>query len=221
MNEADLCRHLDAQTGLPKAVLDGRALVSGRGDDELAAARGRGARIIAIDAFDDATLSAAGRLVWQAAAAEPVFAVGSQGVEYALTSWWRQSGLLPKAPPPPILKPEEPVLVVSGSCSEITARQISAAEVGGFLIVRVDASKGPSRFRLGCRNSAGKRGCRVWPCGRSERPGLHGPRARGPAIAAFSLRGPCWEANEDAEVVHARIGDGLGRIARTARQRLA
>jgi uncharacterized protein YgbK (DUF1537 family) len=218
MNEADLCRHLDAQTPLPKAVLDGRALLSALVDDELVAARARGARIIAIDAYDDATLSAAGRLVWQAAAAEPAFAVGSQGVEYALTAWWRQCGLLPETPPPPVLKPAEPVLVVSGSCSEITARQIAAAQAGGFLIVRVDASKA-----IAASGWAGEiaQASAAVEAGLAEGRNVLACTARGPedsAIAAFSAA--LVKCRVDAGAVHARIGDGLGRIARAARLRL-
>ena len=213
MDEADLCRHLDAQTGLAKAVVDWRTLTAGQGASAVAAARGAGARIIALDVFDAATLAATGAVIAAAAAQEPVFAVGSQGVEYALVAHWRDAGLLPPAGPLLPVRPAAPVLVVSGSCSEITARQIAAAEAAGFAVVALDARAALSEAEWA------KELERVW---REVAPQLAAGRsvvaatARGPddpAIAAFGA----WLAGGDAAPVHARIGAGLGTLVRRAR----
>jgi uncharacterized protein YgbK (DUF1537 family) len=65
--------------------------------------------------------------------------VGSSGVEYALVAYWRASGLLP---PPPQFEPVRAVdrlVVVSGSCSPNTERQIRWALDHGFTGIPVDA----------------------------------------------------------------------------------
>ncbi len=218
MKEADLCLHLDAQTDLPKAVVDWRALVTGRGHEAVTAARTGGARIIAIDCFDDATLAEAGGLLWPVPGEPPTFAVGSQGVEYALVSHWRRIGLLPDAPPLPRLTPAAPLLVASGSCSPTTSRQITEAEAGGFLVLPLDAALAvdPAAWSQALESCAAEmlaalsRGRHVLVA-----------TARGPddpAVARFAdalatsgaLPGP----------VHERIGEGLGRLVRRAREEL-
>ncbi len=216
MGEADLCRHLDAQTTLPKSVVDWRVLMAGDADAAVATARRGGARIIALDVFDDATLAETGRLIWNEALHEPVFALGSQGVEYALVAHWRSSGLLPVASPAPLLGPAEPLLVVSGSCSEVTARQIAAAEAGGFLIIPLDAARAIAvldwdaeiRRTDAAVQAALVAGRNVLVC-----------TARGPedrAIVAFNAA--VAADGTDAAAVHTRLGDGLGRIVRAARR---
>lgn len=219
MHEADLCRHLDAQTSLPKAVIDWRALLAGRALDELAQARLQGARIIALDVFDEATLAATGRIIWNKARQHdqgvPVFAVGSQGVEYALVAHWRQIGLLPAASALPEITVAAPLLVVSGSCSEITARQISTAEAGGFLIVPLDACKALHQQEWAAEIA------RLTPLvleALGQRRNVLVCTARGPEDPAI----PAFEAalsvsGAEAGVVHARIGSGLGTIVREAR----
>jgi 3-oxoisoapionate kinase len=83
--------------------------------------------------------------------AHPLFVVGSSGVEYALTQWWRQAGA-PIAPRDGFeqVGPAGPVLVVSASASALTAMQIDTALAAGFaelpLNARslVDAATGPA-----------------------------------------------------------------------------
>lgn len=218
MTEADLCRHLAAQTDLPGAVIDWRMLLSGQGQAAIDAARQGGARILALDAFDEATLAATGALIWNAGARAPLLAVGSQGVEYALVAHWRRIGLLPEAHPQPRLAPAAPLLVVSGSCSEMTARQITAAEQAGFLCLALNA-----RLALEPATWAGE----LDRCRPAVLEALAKGRhvvvqtARGPADPAIAALGEALAAGgADAGVVHARIGDGLGQILREARERL-
>ncbi|MEY4695911.1 MAG: hypothetical protein RIT14_339, partial [Pseudomonadota bacterium] len=84
MTEADLRRHLAGQTDLPQGLVDVLALTGGGTDAALAAELDRGARIVGFDVLDQATLAEAGRVIWQAAKARPLFALGSQGLEEAL-----------------------------------------------------------------------------------------------------------------------------------------
>jgi uncharacterized protein YgbK (DUF1537 family) len=134
MHEADVTRHLAAQTARPVGLVDLLALKAGPDGASLAQAD---ADIVAIDVIDEETLVAAGALVWRHAA--QMFAVGSQGLEYALVAHFRAAGLLAAAPPP-VVRPAPRVAVVSGSCSPVTADQISAAEAAGFAGIALDAT---------------------------------------------------------------------------------
>ena len=49
--------------------------------------------LLLYDVLDDERLRTAGRLIWEEAQRAPHFAVGSSGVEYALTAHWRASGV--------------------------------------------------------------------------------------------------------------------------------
>ena len=139
MAEADLRRHLAAQTEAPVGLVDLLALQSGRGEAVLAAAREAGQRAVLFDVLDTATLAEAGRVIWQAREGG-LFAVASSGLEYALVAHWRAAGMLPAAPPPPAVRgAAERLLVVSGSCSPGTAQQIEWAAAHGFATIRLDA----------------------------------------------------------------------------------
>ncbi|MCZ8183802.1 MAG: four-carbon acid sugar kinase family protein [Beijerinckiaceae bacterium] len=215
MHEADLCRHLEGQTALPSAVVDWRALMAGQGADALRAARADGARIIALDLFDEPTLERVGAILWEEARQAPLYAVGSQGIEYALVAHFRQTGRLPRAIPPASFGPAEPLLVVSGSCSETTARQIAAAGGAGFRLLLLDAARAVDP--------------EGWPAelARIEQAMLE-TLASGTSLVVATARGPADPAiarfRERLETsgvppgpVHDRIGQGLGRLVRTAR----
>lgn len=140
MDEADVRLHLSRQTNLKIDLIDLAEIKSGRTDLALAEKRAKGAKVIAIDVLDDETLVEAGRLLWSSGNS-PVFAIGSQGVEYALVAYWRQTGFIASDYTPPKLMPVEQLFCVSGSCSGINAAQINAAKKQGFLIIDLDATQ--------------------------------------------------------------------------------
>lgn len=140
MVEADVRVHLQAQTSRDIGLLTMMDLKSGMGDQRLMELQSDGAEIIAIDVLDQATLVEAGRLAWNDGNG-PVFALGSQGIEYALIAYWRSAGLLPDPEPPRRAAAALPLLVVSGSCSSVTADQIETAEAAGFVVLDVDVSQ--------------------------------------------------------------------------------
>ncbi|KQT82802.1 four-carbon acid sugar kinase family protein [Aurantimonas sp. Leaf443] len=138
MHEADLRRHLAAQTDLPIALVDHLALGSGDGDAAVDAAREAGAAAILIDVLNEPTQRSAGRQLRRLAQAGCRFVVGSSGVEYALAEAWRAEG---RTGPPArfeALAPVERLAVVSGSCSPTTERQIRHAEACGFEAIAFD-----------------------------------------------------------------------------------
>jgi 3-oxoisoapionate kinase len=143
MDEADLRLHLARQTkkkiGLfnllqldlpPEARLAGlRELVAG------------GSEVILFDVLEGRHLAEIGAMIDAGApAGRPLFSVGSSGVETALGAAWREQGLLrpPQAWADP--GPADPLLVVSGSCSPVTERQILHALAAGFSEVPLDAA---------------------------------------------------------------------------------
>lgn len=140
MDEADVGLHLARQTDRRIGLVDLTQIKSRRTDEALAENLARGAEIIAIDVLDDETLAEAGRLIWNGGKGR-VFAIGSQGVEYALVAHWRASGRLPPVFDPPKLTPVEQIFCVSGSCSPINSGQIEAAEARGFDVIELDAAR--------------------------------------------------------------------------------
>ncbi|WP_368667718.1 four-carbon acid sugar kinase family protein [Salipiger sp. PrR002] len=134
MHEADLKLHLAAQTDRPVRGVDGGLLhnFTVPVPDGLAP-------VVFLDVFDAATQEQAGRLVWEEAMTEPLFSASSSGLQYALAAHWRSCGQLPEQaaalPPAP---PAERLLVLSGSCSPVTAEQIEIAEASGFATLRLD-----------------------------------------------------------------------------------
>ncbi len=145
MDEADLCKHLSYQTDIGFGVVDFRHMGAGQGDQALQAAVAEGAQIVALDAMDEATLAEAGRLIAEGAAP---FAIGSQGVEYALVAHWRASGQLAQDHAPARLASVDQLFAVSGSCAPTTAAQIDRAAKHGFEVLDFDASTAVDAARL-------------------------------------------------------------------------
>ena len=138
MAESDLRLHLAAQTSKRVGLLDILALRSKDPSETLQRLVSQGSEVILFDIFDASSLLEAGCLLWSSVAQGSPFLVGSSGVEYALASWWRSSGLLP----PPVEFPSagntDRIIVVSGSGSPVTESQIRWATARGFACVAID-----------------------------------------------------------------------------------
>ncbi len=200
MHEADVRRHLALQTDLPTGLVDVLALQAGRADAALAEARAAGARIVAFDVLDQQTLAEAGRVIWQAAEARPLFALGSQGLEDALIAHWNGG----KAPPPalPPVGAAGRIAVVSGSCSPDTARQIAAAADAGFAPIRLEAAL------------LGDAGAFAAACAQAGDAALAALRM-GQSPLVFTAKGP--DDPSLAAVAEARARAGLTSVEATAR----
>ena len=68
----------------------------------------------------------------------PLLTFGSSGVGYALAAYWKKAGLIPGPQPFPDPGDAGPMVVVSGSCSPVTARQIDHAREAGFAELPLD-----------------------------------------------------------------------------------
>ncbi|MEZ5355833.1 MAG: four-carbon acid sugar kinase family protein [Bryobacteraceae bacterium] len=132
MGEADLRLHLAAQTTLDIGLLDAVQLESSGAAERYRNLR-QSCQAVLIDVMNQATLAQAGSLLWGADRAR--FIVGSSGVEYALLAHW---GL--ERPAAIAAEPVDRIVVLSGSCSPVTASQIEFAHRSeAFAPVRLDA----------------------------------------------------------------------------------
>ncbi|MBA4067609.1 MAG: type III effector [Isosphaera sp.] len=146
MREADLRRVLAEQTTRPVELIDAAELDSsgGRGSCRAEASARQEPRppntnppVVLFDTVGEPHLAPIGRAVWDLVSrSPPAFAVGSSGLEYALAAHWREAGELP-SPPEFRAPPVEQIVVVSGSCSPVTARQIEWATANRFAEVSV------------------------------------------------------------------------------------
>ncbi|MGE3829639.1 MAG: four-carbon acid sugar kinase family protein [Parvibaculaceae bacterium] len=119
MHEADLRLHLGKQTTM--AV----GLDSGDG-------------IILIDVFDATTQKAAGRKLLELTARHGPFVAGSSGIDYAVLSAWQEAGIIAGKASFDQVGRTERIVVVSGSVSPTTERQIRYALAQGFEGIAVD-----------------------------------------------------------------------------------
>jgi uncharacterized protein YgbK (DUF1537 family) len=134
MGEADVARHLAAQTDLPTGCIDLEALAEGRAEALL-----EQPQIWTLDLMRRAEEAEIGRLLWERRE-KSRFVVGSQGVEYALAAHFRAVARSGAPPPAPSLGHAAQFAVVSGSVSPISAAQIAHARDQGFAAIRLDVT---------------------------------------------------------------------------------
>jgi 3-oxoisoapionate kinase len=139
MHESDLRAHLGQQTQKRIGLVDILALQSEDPDRRLRDALQMGSEVVLFDVLDEASLRQVGKLVWKHAVTQPLFAVGSSGLEYALAEWWRESGDVPIQNATFKAQPSDRIAVVSGSCSPVTESQIRWAVANGFQAFPLDA----------------------------------------------------------------------------------
>ena len=134
MRESDVARHIGRQTVKRFGTLsveDLEADPSVAWDREIQA----GAEVVTLDAMTESHMATNGALIWDGGHR---FAVGSQGVEYALIEYWRKTGALNAEYRTAGVGQVDQLLVVSGSVSPTTAEQIDWAERNGFDILTLD-----------------------------------------------------------------------------------
>jgi 3-oxoisoapionate kinase len=137
MAEADLRIHLAKQTKKKIALFD--ILKISLPEKEMFAAfkklLAEKPDVILFDALDETHLKKIGALIdGFANGKQPLFSVGSSGIEMALTAAWKIKRLAKK-----MAAPAKQILVGSGSCSPVTNGQISWALKDGFAEVPLDA----------------------------------------------------------------------------------
>lgn len=133
MTESDLRLHLSQQTDKSIALLDVLKLdlPAEQAADELGQLFAE-SEIVIFDTLYNEHLTVIGQLMCGASIYNrTLFCVGSSGVEYALTSYWKAIGSLPDEPHFRTGKVEQ-IVAVSGSCSSVTASQVEWAVAHGW-----------------------------------------------------------------------------------------
>lgn len=140
MDEGDVVKHLAKQTNKKIGLVNLVDIKAGLADQRIGDEISQGKALVALDVVDDETLLKTGEAVW-ACSGNGLFAVGSQGLEYALVAAWQQAGLAPKISDAEPLLGVNQVAVISGSCSPITQEQIECAQQSGYSVISLDATK--------------------------------------------------------------------------------
>jgi uncharacterized protein YgbK (DUF1537 family) len=188
MNEADLRVHLARQTAMKMGIVDLSALQSGRAEEQLASELAAGAQAVVFDGCDETMLNETARLLWNRAAVRPVFAVGSSGLTYGLLRHWQRLGALQQGAPMHRPAAVDRLLVVSGSCSPVTAAQIGRARQDGFAAIHLQGRESREVAK------------------RSALEGL----AQGRSVVLYTALGPQAVDQEHGE----RFGAALGELLR-------
>jgi uncharacterized protein YgbK (DUF1537 family) len=141
MLEADVARHIGKQTDqialklmdLEDLAEPGAAFKKFVQNDDVSP------DAIVLDGIDASTDSTAGKLIWRNRHRDR-FVVGSQGIEYALISYWQAIGALAPQPETQGIGYADRIAVVSGSVSQTTAEQIGWARTHGFKCIAFDVT---------------------------------------------------------------------------------
>jgi uncharacterized protein YgbK (DUF1537 family) len=142
-NESDLRLHLAKQTNKKTGLMDVLQLSepAEQAAEKLQDLVKDGNEVVLFDGLEEKHLTLAGELIdAYASAEEPLFSVGSSGIEMALGSYWQRQNLLQLAPQWQALTPAKAILVISGSCSPVTSRQIETALQHGFAEIGIDTA---------------------------------------------------------------------------------
>ena len=193
MTEADLRVHLGHQTRKKIGLLNvtdletSAAELRARFEQQMAG----GAEIVLIDGVNEGHLKRAGRLLDELADPGTLFSVGSSGVGSALCAHWDcQAG---STIPPTVRSTagsgdparHTPTLILSGSCSPVTAGQIDWALAHGFGGVALD------------------------PTGDGNPAAIAAALRSGRSVVAYTSRG-----QTDGTIPAETLGTKLGRLAR-------
>jgi uncharacterized protein YgbK (DUF1537 family) len=139
MDESDLRLHLQKQTNKKIGLINLNFLNSDFsywkyliGNNE----------VVLLDTLKEGQLYRIGKwLHEQQQENNPLFTIGSSAVEMALGKFWNDKRLLTKKAIKRIYNNSGPLLVVSGSCSSVTKKQIEVAKLKGFGEIIIDPLK--------------------------------------------------------------------------------
>jgi uncharacterized protein YgbK (DUF1537 family) len=136
MGESDLLLHLGRQTDRRIARFD---LIELRGNSFRWPVE---AEVVLFDGLDTSDMALAARRIWGLPFAPQKFVVGSSGFTYGMLDYWRGQGWLPDWRTAPgqanVRSRDERLLVLAGSCSPGTERQIRSALCAGFHGIRLN-----------------------------------------------------------------------------------
>lgn len=141
-DESDLRLHLAKQTDKKTGLLDILQVAKNQEavQNSVTSLLQDNAEIILFDALYEEHLLPLGELMDSYAHSQnPLFSVGSSGVDMALGKYWNHYNVFEPVTSWPDPGKAAPVLVLSGSCSPVTSGQIVWAKANGFAEVILDA----------------------------------------------------------------------------------
>jgi 3-oxoisoapionate kinase len=140
MHEADLRLHLAQQTPMRVGLIDLPTLQSGLPEDALSARLKAGDKAVVFDGVERYEADEVGRILWRRARKAPLFAVGSSGLTYGLASAWKAENTITGTHTASRARTADRLLVMSGSCSPVTERQIAYALRNGYEGIALDVA---------------------------------------------------------------------------------
>ena len=137
MHESDLALVLKEQGFRPDALVDLRKLdLHQFGSQDLVDDLLQVDSAV-FDGFNQAQSVTTAAALWQLSRQRQVCAMAAQGLAHGLGQFFRESGQLAVVTPVQYLAATDRLLVLSGSCSALSAAQIDAARQAGFLCLRL------------------------------------------------------------------------------------
>lgn len=136
MRESDVAKHLMLQSAQAIYNLSLEDLSAQR-ENYTPPPMVDGGQVVTLDAMTDQHMACLGKLIWEGGQ-DGLFAVGSQGIQYALVEYWREKGWIEKQDKCAGAGPVEQVICISGSVSPQTSEQINWALKHGFEGLSVD-----------------------------------------------------------------------------------
>ncbi len=140
-DESDLRLHLAKQTNKSIGLVDILDIAQGieSAKAKLQNQMEGGKEVILFDGLEEANLQVIAQLIdTYAANNKPLFSVGSSGIEMALGALWKEQGIAQPKTEWPSPGRAKNLLVVSGSCSPVTAKQIAYAAEHDFAEIALD-----------------------------------------------------------------------------------
>lgn len=139
-NESDLRLHLANQTSKKIGLMDILEMETDKESrlKQLESKINGNAEILLLDAMNEQHMQHAGEVIDSLTSEEPLFSVGSSGIEMALGHQWNKQNIASPKQEWPNSGVAEVLLVASGSCSPVTSAQIAHALEAGFAEIAVD-----------------------------------------------------------------------------------
>lgn len=137
-DESDLRLHIGKQTGRKIGLIDITQLDQpiDKWNEAI-----KDEEVVLVDTMYEEQLTKIGEWMNGLEKEKTLFSLGGSGVEAALGNYWNEKGILKSVDQWKNADRAERVLVVSGSCSPVTAAQIAWAKKNGFAEVVLDAMR--------------------------------------------------------------------------------
>lgn len=136
--DGDLRIHLAKQTEKSINLVNLTTIEKGT-EDVLETVANNKNEILFFDGFNLEHLKTIGNVFNQLASEKPLFSVGSSGIEMALGLAWKEQKIIGNETAFESAGEVSPILVLSGSCSPVTSKQIEYALANGFLEIALES----------------------------------------------------------------------------------